>query len=98
MQLAERHEIVAVEVRDRREQELPDAGYLWLVDPETGRELRVDTRDRGVRTRFAQAAAAERDDLRHILASTATDHLVLSTSGDWLRRLASFLAIRTSRR
>jgi uncharacterized protein (DUF58 family) len=98
VQLSQRHEIIAVEVRDRREQELPDVGHLWLVDPETGRELRVDTRDRGVRARFSQAAAAERDDLRHMLASTATDHLVLSTSGDWLRRLASFLAIRIARR
>ena len=98
MQLAQRHEVVAVEVRDRREEELPDAGYLWLVDPESGRELRVDTRDRGVRMRFAEAAAAERDDLRRTLTATAIDHLVLSTSGDWLRRLAGFLAIRTIRR
>jgi uncharacterized protein (DUF58 family) len=98
MQLAQRHEVIAVEVRDRREQELPDAGYLWLVDPETGRELRVDTRDRGVRTRFAEAAAAERDVLRRTLTATGIDHLVLSTSGDWLRRLAGFFAIRTVRR
>ena len=46
LQLAARHDVVAVEIRDPREQELPDVGDLWLVDPETGRQLRVDTRSR----------------------------------------------------
>ena len=36
LELAGRHEVVAVEIRDPREQELPNAGMLWLVDPETG--------------------------------------------------------------
>ena len=44
---------VAVEIRDPREQELADVGELRLVDPETGRQLRVDTRARVLRERFA---------------------------------------------
>ena len=52
--------MIAVEIRDPREQELPNAGELWLVDPETGRQLRVDTRSAKLRRRFAEAAAAER--------------------------------------
>ena len=60
LQLAGRHDVVAVEIRDPREQELPNAGELWLVDPETGRQLRVDTRSAKLRRRFAEAAAAER--------------------------------------
>ena len=46
LDLAGRHDVVAVEVRDPREQELSNVGLLWLVDPETGRQLRVDTRSR----------------------------------------------------
>ena len=49
LRLAARHDVVAVEIRDPREQELPDVGDLWLVDPETGRQLRVDTRSRKLR-------------------------------------------------
>src|SRR5439155_22639775 len=44
LELSARHDVIAVEIRDPREQELPNAGVLWLVDPETGRQLRVDTR------------------------------------------------------
>jgi uncharacterized protein (DUF58 family) len=89
--LAGRHEVVAVEIRDPREQELPNAGALWLVDPETGRQVRVDTRSERLRMRFAAAAAAERGELARMLASAGARHLVLTTSGDWLRSLAVFL-------
>jgi uncharacterized protein (DUF58 family) len=58
LELAGRHDVVAVEIRDPREQELPNAGALWLVDPETGRQLHVDTRSARLRARFAAAAAA----------------------------------------
>jgi uncharacterized protein (DUF58 family) len=91
LQLAGRHDVMAVEIRERREQELPNAGELWLVDPETGRQLRVDTRSAKLRRRFAEAAAADRARLSKSLASMGVRHVVLSTSGDWLRELALFL-------
>jgi uncharacterized protein (DUF58 family) len=91
LELAGRHDVVAVEIRDPAEQELPQAGELWLVDPETGRQLRVDTRDRKLRTRFAAAAAEERTRLARLLAMLGVRHVVLSTEGEWLRSLAGFL-------
>lgn len=91
LELAARHDVVAVEIRDPREQELPNVGDLWLVDPETGRQLRVDTRSERLRARFAAAAADERRGLARLFASAGVRHVVLSTSGDWLRTLALFL-------
>jgi uncharacterized protein (DUF58 family) len=90
--------VLAVEVRDRREQELPDVGDLWLVDPETGRLVRADTSSRRLRERFAAGASAEREELAALLRSAGADHLVLSTSGDWLRELAAFLRRLEARR
>ena len=92
--LAGRHDVVAVEIRDPREQELPNMGELWLVDPETGRQLRVDTRSAKLRARFAAAAAAERDDVATTLAGLGVRHVVLSTEGEWLRPLTVFLRRR----
>ena len=91
LQVAGSHDVVAVEVVDPREQELPNVGPLWLVDPETGRQLRVDTRSRRLRERFAAAAEAERADVRRTITSTGARHVVLSTSGDWLRTLVTYL-------
>jgi uncharacterized protein (DUF58 family) len=97
LELAGRHDVLAIEIRDQREQELPDVGELWLVDPETGRQLRVDTAQRRLRERFASEAAAEREDLAAQLRSVGVDHLVLWTAGDWLRPLAGFLKNRRIR-
>jgi uncharacterized protein (DUF58 family) len=91
LELAGRHDVVAVEIRDPREQELPNAGVLWLVDPETGRQLRADTRNERLRARFAAAAAAERAELARALASAGARQVVLTTAGDWLRSFAVFL-------
>ena len=91
LELAGRHDVVALEVRDQREQELSNVGALWLVDPETGRLLQVDTRSRRLRERFAAAAAEERAEVARQLALAGVRHHVLSTSGDWLRSLAIFL-------
>lgn len=89
--LAGQHDVVAVEVRDPREQELTNVGLLYLVDPETGRQLRVDTRSRRLRERFAAAAAEERTGVEREIRSAGARHVVLSTSGDWLRALVVFL-------
>jgi uncharacterized protein (DUF58 family) len=91
LQLAGRHDVIAVEIRDPREQELPNAGELWLVDPETGRQLRVNTRSADLRHRFAKAARDERGRVAQTLASLGVRHVVVSTAGDWLRELSLFL-------
>jgi uncharacterized protein (DUF58 family) len=98
LQLAARHAVVAVEITDPREQELPNVGHLWLVDPETGRKLHVDTARRKLRERFAAAAAEERAALAGELAALGVPHLVLSTAGDWLRPYAAFVARERKRR
>jgi uncharacterized protein (DUF58 family) len=91
LRLAGRHTVLAVEIRDPREQELADVGELRLVDPETDRQLRVDTSDRRLRERFAAVAAGERRALVASLASAGVRHVPLSTEGDWLRPLTAFL-------
>lgn len=92
--LGARHDVLAVEIRDPREEELVDVGEVWLSDPESGQRLRVNTGDPGLRARFAQAAAAERRSVAADLAAARASHIVLSTEGDWLRSLASHLGRR----
>jgi uncharacterized protein (DUF58 family) len=94
LRVLDRHDVLAVEIRDPREQELPDVGELWLVDPETGRQVRVDTRSASLRERFAVAAAEERTGVARVLSALGVPHVVLSTSGDWLRPFAAFLSGR----
>ena len=98
MRLATRHQVVAVEIRDPRELELVDVGDLWLVDPESDRAVRVDTRDRKLRAEFGEEAAAERAEVAQELRSTGVAHVVLSTAGDWLKPLVGALVQERRRR
>jgi uncharacterized protein (DUF58 family) len=91
LMLGGRHHVAALEIRDAREQELPRMGHLSLVDPETGRQVRVDTSSERLRSQFATAAAQEREDVAAEIRSAGARHVVLSTHGDWLRELTTFL-------
>ncbi|MGC4747173.1 DUF58 domain-containing protein [Micromonospora sp. DT201] len=81
--LAARHQVLAIEVTDPRELELPDVGLITLVDPETGRRREVCTSDRRLRERFAEAAAAQREQVHQALRRSGATHLALRTDGDW---------------
>lgn len=94
LRLAGRHAVLGIEIQDPREQDLPDVGEIHLVDPESGRSMRVDTGDRALRERFAAAAAQERDEVAAVFRRVGAGHTVVSTSGDWLRTLADFLRSR----
>jgi uncharacterized protein (DUF58 family) len=85
--LRARHSVLAVEVRDPRESQLPAVGRLALVDPETGERLEVDTSRRQVRERFAALERRRAETVERELRRLQVDHVVLSTGGDWLRDL-----------
>jgi uncharacterized protein (DUF58 family) len=87
-----RHAVIAVEVTDPREDALVDVGELTLIDPETGRTLRVDTGDRRLRSAFDDAAAADRADLASVFRRLGIRHLRLTTDGPWLPALAQGFA------
>lgn len=96
--MATRHDVVAVEVIDPRELELPDVGVVTLQDPETGRTRTVDTHDHGLRERFARTAEAHRASVAHSLRRCRIDHLVLRTDREWLPPIVQFFAWRQRRR
>ena len=58
--LAVRHDVLAIEVVDPRELELPDVGVLTLTDPESVALHEVQTADPVLRRRYAEAAGEQR--------------------------------------
>jgi uncharacterized protein (DUF58 family) len=96
--LTARHDVLAVEVVDPRELELPDVGLLTLVDPETGETVEVQTSSRRLRRRYADAAADQRRAVAATLRGAAAEHLVLRTDRDWLPELVRYVELRRRRR
>ncbi len=89
--VAGRHTVLVIEVVDPREDALVDVGELTLIDPETGRTLRVDTGDRRLRAAFDSAAGAERAAVAAEFRRLGIRHIRLTTQGSWLDALARSL-------
>jgi uncharacterized protein (DUF58 family) len=85
--LALRHQVVAVEIRDPREDELPAVGLLTLVDPETGQRVEVQTSREETRRQFAEAATSGRPRLvsvgRHRLRGVREEKVRAQTLADF---------------
>ncbi|WP_428982939.1 DUF58 domain-containing protein [Phytohabitans maris] len=90
--LGVRHDVLAIEVVDPRELELPDVGVLTLVDPETGALHEVQTADPKLRRRYAEAAGLQRAAIAQALRAANAAHLRLRTDSDWLLDMVRFVA------
>lgn len=97
VQLAQRHDVVAVRLYDRMEMELPDLGLVVVQDAETGEQLTVDTHDRVFRKRFAAAARYREAALRLALAEAGVDALELATDDDLMESIQRFTELRKLR-
>ena len=93
-QLARRHEVVAIRLRDRLEREIPNLGLLLMQDAETGQQLLVDGNDAGFRTRFALIAAERENLLRQGLTRAGVDCLELSTDEPLDQAILRFTQLR----
>jgi uncharacterized protein (DUF58 family) len=92
--LSARQDLLAIEVVDPRELELADVGLLTVVDPESGQTLEVPTGNADVRRRFAEGAAAQRQEIAASLRRAGAGHLRLQTDRDWLADVVRFVADR----
>ena len=88
--LSARHDLLAVEVLDPRDVELPDVGRVVLDDPETGRQREVDTTPL-LRREFAAATSAHRDSVATALRRAHCGHLTLRTDSDWVADTVRFV-------
>ncbi|MEE2032934.1 DUF58 domain-containing protein [Rhodococcus chondri] len=91
--LSGRHDLLAVEVLDRRDLELPDLGDVVLHDPETGRTREFTTTPQ-LRDDFARAAAEHRAAVQLALRSCGAPMLSLRTDRDWIGDVVRFVAAR----
>lgn len=97
-QLARRHEVVALQVIDPRESELPDAGAVYVEDAETGEQIFVDTSDTAFRARLAAAADARQAELEARARKAGADLYTVRTDDDLVRSLMRISELRRMRR
>jgi uncharacterized protein (DUF58 family) len=93
-----RHDVVAVQIADRFELELPRLGRLVLNDAETGEVVEINTGDERKRSAFVQRQARSQADLARLFLSAGIDAIQLRTDKPYAIELARFFETRERRR
>jgi uncharacterized protein (DUF58 family) len=91
--LSARHSLIAIEIVDPRDIDLPDVGTVVLADPETGRQREVHA-SALLRKEFGAAAHAHRLEVAKELRRAGAAHLVLRTDSDWIADMVRFVVAR----
>ena len=89
-----KHDVVALQLYDRREKILPPVELMYLTDAETGESVWVDTSDKKVRDEF-EAYGIERDkELDRIFKHAGVDMASISADEDYVRSLITLFKKR----
>jgi uncharacterized protein (DUF58 family) len=92
--LARRHDVIAVQLTDPRERELPDAGLVTLRDPESGAWRYLDTASEAVRDAFRRHTADFDTGLERSLRERGADLVRLETDRRYAEPLLAFFRRR----
>jgi uncharacterized protein (DUF58 family) len=96
--LAQQHEVIAVRLTDRVEEELPAVGLLSVRDPETGQHRVIDTRNAAVLEALRSQRQAVRRNVIETVRRAGADILELDASRPYAEPLVSFFRLRARRR
>lgn len=94
MMARQKHDLVAVQIYDRRMAELPDVGLMKVEDAETGHQLYLDTSSKKVRMAHAKHWRDFSDRLEQLLNRCRVDHAAVMTGSDYVKPLKGLLARR----
>jgi uncharacterized protein (DUF58 family) len=93
-----RHDTVAVQIYDKYEESLPNAGLIHIRDSETGSLRWVDTSSKRTREAYSDWWNSKQKNLTNILRRTKVDHVMIRTDESYVAPLQNFFKRRESRR
>lgn len=90
-----KHDIVAIQVYDRRLSDLPDVGLLRVRDAELGSEIYIDTSLKSVRKAHYDSWLERQNNLKKIFTRSKVDSVSIRTDQDYVKALIELFAKRT---
>lgn len=89
-----KHDVVAIQVYDRRVSELPDVGLMKVHDAETGHEQYIDSSSKAVRQAHHAWWVQRQEKLNEALMKSRVDSVSIRTDEDYVKSLMSLFAKR----
>jgi uncharacterized protein (DUF58 family) len=91
--LSRRHDVLAVRIVSPSDSELPDAGYIQFVDPETGVRASFPTGSASFREHWEREHRESVARWEHVCSRRGVSSLVLSSADDAVRELSRFFSV-----
>ena len=82
-----KHDVVAIQVYDRRDAALPNIGLMRVRDAETGHEQYLDTSSKKVRNAYSEQWKKRQDRLHETFTHSGVDSVAISTNDDYVKYL-----------
>ncbi len=89
-----KHDVVAVQVFDKRESELPPVGLMKVKDAESGEEIWIDTFSKKVRDEYAKWWNINQDKINKSFNRSRTDMVSIATDEDFVPALLTLFKKR----
>ena len=86
-----KHDVIGIQLIDKAEEEMPDAGYLPLQDEETGEVRWVNTSSKKVRTKFKANVIKHQSNLIETFRKSGVDYAKVETHRDYIKPLMNLL-------
>jgi len=96
--VAAKHDVVAAQITDPREWELPQAGRICLEDPETGEQFIVNTSHPAVRLKYAQTVSERQDALIRLLRKNGVERIDVRLDDDYAPAMKAYFRARRRRK
>ncbi len=91
---SKKHDVIAIQVYDRFQEQLPNVGLIKVADAETGAETYLDTSNKDVRTAHSLAWKQKQAVLTEMFNKTKTDNISVSTTDDYVVALTKLFKQR----
>jgi uncharacterized protein (DUF58 family) len=95
---ANKHDLVALRITDRREMDIPKVGLVKFRDSETGKERWVDTSSTAWHNAYLQMIQNESAELNREFTKHGIDNALIYTSEDYVKPLMQLFKKREARR
>jgi uncharacterized protein (DUF58 family) len=95
--VSRKHDVIAIEIADPREEQLPDIGLIKMRDAETGRERWIDTGDASVRKHFEQFWVARRAARKELFLRSRVDAIPVRIDRPYIKPIVDFFKLREQR-
>jgi len=92
-----KHDIIAIDIIDPREIEMPSVGLLELEDAETGETVMVDTSNLAIRGSFYSQSKEERETREKFFKSIGVDNINIHTDRSYVEPITKFFRMRAKR-